>query len=358
MGTVHLNQDGRWEITYQLASGAEWTTTTPATSRNEAERLVHHCELQTFAIRATGVALTPAAETFAALWNWWFERFAGRYSATWQRTMRQLARSYLLPSIGILYAGEIKPADFQRSMQAWVNHGMKRRTANAVRSIAIVIVRDAIADGRWPLISNPFQLARPFGIPRKNWPTLALDEARTLINASLGDRQALWALAVGLGLRRGELFALRREDFSTSKRAVNVRRSHDRDETKSGAERLLPLTDHLWSIVQPHLELLKSPSALLFPGRHGKFLHRDYKLPKRLRADLVRLKIQAPPDFRAHDLRHTFATLAEEAGGAQNVIRATLGHAGGVTERYQHTALEKHRSELSKLDFSPREEAA
>ena len=89
--------------------------------------------------------------------------------------------------------------------------------------------------------------------------------------------------------------------------------------------------------------------GLVFPGRAGRRLHRDYKLPRRLREDLKRAGVETPEGFRAHDLRHTFATLATEAGVAPDAIRLTLGHAGGVTASYQHISLAAHRRELSKL---------
>ena len=60
-----------------------------------------------------------------------------------------------------------------------------------------------------------------------------------------------------------------------------------------------------------------------------------------------------PPPLRGHDLRHTFATLATEAGVAPDVVRMTLGHAGGVTASYQHLSLEAHRRELSRLSIVP-----
>ena len=184
------------------------------------------------------------------------------------------------------------------------------------------------------------------------WPTLCTDDARRLIEGSVGRWRALWAIAICLGLRRGELFALRREDVDLHARSLLVRRSHDREQTKNGIDRLLPCTDELWAIVEPYLSTLPA-GGLVFPGRAGRRLHRDYKLPRRLREDLRRAGVETPEGFRAHDLRHTFATLATESGMAPDVIRLTLGHAGGVTAGYQHISLEAHRRELSKLSLYP-----
>lgn len=352
MGSIRRAESGTWIVTYRTAGGAEVELATPARTREEAERLLHHCEMQTWAIRATGVALTPEPEQFGALWDWWRVTCLDRYSTTWRRTVIQLAKAFLLPTIGHLFAGEIRPVEFRASLQKCIDDGLKPRTANAIRSIAKTIVDDAIADGRWPLVANPFRLVRTFRVPRRTWPTLCTDDARRLIEGSVGRWRALWAIAICLGLRRGELFALRREDVDLDARSLLVRRSHDREQTKNGIDRLLPCTDELWAIVGPYLSTLPA-GGLVFPGRAGRRLHRDYKLPRRLREDLRRAGVETPEGFRAHDLRHTFATLATESGMAPDVIRLTLGHAGGVTAGYQHISLEAHRRELSKLSLYP-----
>ena len=78
--------------------------------------------------------------------------------------------------------------------------------------------------------------------------------------------------------------------------------------------------------------------------RHDRLRH--------LRADLRCPEADASPEIRGNDLRqHTFATLATEAGVASDVVRMTLGHAGGVTASYQHLSLEARRRELSRLSI-------
>ena len=351
MGSVTLQDDGRWAITYEVASGVETTLPTPAESEAEARRMLHHCEVQAWAVRATGIPLSPDPEPFRALWGWWSSVCLPRYSATWQRAQRHLADRYLLPMAGHLYAGELRPASIRAALAALVLDGTLRpSSANAIRSIGATVVQDAIADGRWPLVANPFRLFRPFRVGKRIWPTLSVDDARRLIVGTSGRRRTLWALALYLGLRRGELWALRREDFDGRRRAVLISRSHERETPKSGDARLLPCVDELWAIVEPYLDGIDA-GALLFPGKTGGLLSRTHKFPHDLRADLRRSGVDAPAEIRGHDLRHTFATLATEAGVASDVVRMTLGHAGGVTASYQHLSLEARRRELSRLSI-------
>ena len=390
MGTVTLRPDGRWQITYEVASGVETTLATPATTRAEAERLLRHCEMQTWAIRATGVPLAPEPEPFSAIWEWWARSCLPRYSPHWRRTLQQQARDYLLPAIGHLHPGEIRPSIIAGLMRSLRDSGrLGDRGCNSVRSLAKIIIRDAIGDGRWPLgLPNPVEHVRQRQIQAKHWPTLTAADVARLIARTSGRRQCMWAIAAMLGLRKGELFALRRSDFDTRAKTVTVARSHDRQTTKTHRARTLPLTRALWAIVGPYLASLPAPDALLFPGRDGRILHRAHNLVRNLHADLVAAGIvgawqarcrcgwrqivaaaPAPkpkrsacpscgrlyrvagvaPQIRAHDLRHTFTTLAAEASVNPEVIRMTTGHSGDQASRYCHLSIRTHRDELEKI---------
>lgn len=77
------------------------------------------------------------------------------------------------------------------------------------------------------------------------------------------------------------------------------------------------------------------PDALLFPGEggghlHGSVLHKHWN---RARSAAGR------PDLHFHDLRHTGATLAAQAGATTAELQARLGHATpDAAMIYQHAA--------------------
>lgn len=389
MGAIRRAESGEWIISYTGASGRviELHTKAPRTEA-DADLLLHHCEMQACAVRATGIPLPPRPTSWRQIWEWWSEISLPRYSAEWRRTQKLLVEKFLLPVIGNLCAGEIRPMEIRSHLAALIASGtLKPSSANAIRAVGATVVQEAMADGRWPQVGNPFHLFRPFRVPRQIWPTLTTEEARQLIQGTQGRRRTLWALALYLGLRRGELFALRISDFDFRRRALVVARSHDRETTKNGNARQLPITDELWNIISPYLADIPR-EALVFPGRTGNLLHRSHKLPRNLRTDLAATGVVSgwearcrcgwkqpvttreekiycptcgkkcrifgiPPSIRAHDLRHTFATLATEAGVSPDVVRLTLGHLGGVTAIYQHLSLEAMRRELSRLSIVP-----
>lgn len=288
MGAIRRAESGEWIISYTGASGRviELHTKAPRTEA-DADLLLHHCEMQACAVRATGIPLPPRPTSWRQIWEWWSEISLPRYSAEWRRTQKLLVEKFLLPVIGNLCAGEIRPMEIRSHLAALIASGtLKPSSANAIRAVGATVVQEAMADGRWPQIGNPFHLFKPFRVPRQIWPTLTTEEARQLIEGTSGRRRTLWALALYLGLRRGELFALRSSDFDFRRHALIVARSHDRDTTKNGTARQLPVTDELWALISPYLDGIPR-GDLIFPGKTGGLLHRSHKLPRNLRTDLA-----------------------------------------------------------------------
>jgi len=63
--------------------------------------------------------------------------------------------------------------------------------------------------------------------------------------------------------------------------------------------------------------------------------------------------------LRVHDLRHTFASLADAKGASATAVRDALGHTNlGITERYLHRNRAKGAVDLARLMGNPAKEGA
>lgn len=148
-------------------------------------------------------------------------------------------------------------------------------------------------------------------------------------------------LALTTGLRRGELIALKWSDTEFEASRLSVRRSlavvngrqvESDPKTRRGrrsvsfdAATLTALRQH--RVEQAALRLALGPSFrdhdYIFPSESGKARHPDSVTKRfetlRRRAGLRRI--------RFHDLRHTHATLALQAGIHPKVVSERLGHA-------------------------------
>lgn len=172
-------------------------------------------------------------------------------------------------------------------------------------------------------------------------------ELVTIAQAMPPPLRLLVLLAGWAGLRFGELAELRRSDVDLVRGVVHVRRAVVRVDgrdlvgpPKSAAGvRAIHLPPHLLPAVAEHLaeHVDERPDALVFPRHPGSDLHLIHtevgKTFRRARAAAGR------PDLRLHDLRHSAATMAAQAGATLAELMGRLGHSTPAAAlRYQHAA--------------------
>lgn len=145
-------------------------------------------------------------------------------------------------------------------------------------------------------------------------------------------------VAVAVGLRRGELVALRWGDVDLEYGSIHVRH-RDGFGTKGNAERLMPLVEDALETLRRmntgHEDNLDSP---VFIDRDGLPVKPD-RITKRFK-DMPRLA-GLDERIRFHSLRHTCGSWLAMKEVPMRVIQAILGHLSiSVTGRYIHLAPE------------------
>lgn len=320
------------------------------------------------------------------LWAWWSKEYLPRRLD--KRTLRQWWTDYLAPPFGLVTVAELTPAAIDQVL-ANLDGRLAPRTVNGVRGLLSKVICDAAANGRWER-GNPVTATRARRVPGTRWPTLTVEEARALLATARPPFRLLCALSIYLSLRKGESFALRVGDVDLAQRTVDVRRSHERNTTKNGRARLLPIVDELVPLLEEHLAQVAAAGEahplgpLLFQNTTGGLLRRDDKTSRKLRAALRAAKVvtgwtaicrrcgtrsptqdasprccslcgmaiwfvAVPKKLRFYDLRHTFASLARDAGIAQEARSMMLGHVPDSSGRYDQWSMSHLREELSKM---------
>lgn len=261
---------------------------------------------------------------------------------------------------------------------------------NKLRGTGRQIIRDAQANAEWEGV-NPFDLVRRFTEKDAVYDTLSREEASRLLPHLRPDRRRLVLAMLLVGMRPGEAFALQKCDVDFKRLLMRVRRSNQRDETKTGKEREFPVPTALAEVLRAACE--RSPNELVFPGADGKRETKNTRLGLTLRRAMGRAGIvmgfryrcrnaacsfdevrasavrdlfycpacereqlrctPVPRALRFYDLRHSAATMLRDAGCDPLVIQIVLGHAAtNTTDRwYTHLSEEYVRTELNKLQL-------
>ena len=196
-------------------------------------------------------------------------------------------------------------------------------------------LRQALADRE--------QVARAARESHRQWMT----ERKLVPVAALGleeytdHLQPMILLAMNTGLRRGELFKLRRSDIDCEKQQAKVRAAA----AKSGKARHVPLNSEAFEAITRWMRQHPGdPDALVFPGKDGNPMN-NVDSSWRSVAGAAKLT-----DFRWHDLRHHFASRLVMSGVDLNTVRELLGHADlKMTLRYAHLAPEHKANAVAKL---------
>ena len=274
---------------------------------------------------------------------------------------------HLIPALGSHRLSELETRDVQRAMDTIARNTTRRGVlaASTVTGV-LAVLRSALgaARARGYIRFNPaygvvkirpvretavvwtserIQLWHRTGwrAPAAVWDT---DGAATFLNFVADDPLLpLWRLLTLCGLRRGEVAALRGDDFDFTDSGVRITKQVHVDgprrwtgPPKSAAgTRVVPLDDvtselcrRLWLAVaaDPRRAAL-NPDGAMFLLPDGRPVSPHY-LTRRF-ARLV--KLHALPPIRLHDLRHEAASLMGAAGVEPHVIQQVLGHSSAVT---------------------------
>jgi integrase len=253
---------------------------------------------------------------------------------------------HVLPALGSVQLQKLSPAQIN-ALYAKLGRSGKRNgqglTALSVRHVHAVLHRafkDAVRWGR--LARNPADLADPprvaaHGHELRTW---SAEQLAAFLNSQHDDRlYALWHTLAMTGLRRGEALGLRWEDVDLEAGRLCVRRALvpcgkevlvSEPKTACG-RRVVALDPQTVAVLkgQAARQLQEQQDAgwtetgLVFTNEDGQALH-PWAVSRFFRAAVKRALL---PEIRLHDLRHTHATLALQAGIHPKVVSERLGHA-------------------------------
>lgn len=193
---------------------------------------------------------------------------------------------------------------------------------------------------------------------RKIKPKPAKLEQLDTITAAMPDHYRLMVpLAAWCALRFGELVELRRADIDLTDSVVKIQRAAVRvdggwivgDPKSDAGVRDVAIPPHILPAVKEHLaqHVGKAADSLLFPAK----ISGGHLQPSTLQRHFYRARTAAKrPDLRWHDLRHSGAVMAAQAGATLAELMARLGHSSPqAAMRYQHAAEGRDRAIAARM---------
>jgi len=274
------------------------------------------------------------------LTRWLAEVVEGKTRPRTHQSYKDIARLHIIPTLGKLQLSKVTPEDVQRLMNRKLAAGLSPRSVQYIRAVLRMALAQAL---KWGSVArNVATLVDPPKAESAPVTVLSPDQARTFLNAARGDRyEALYRVAVSLGLRRGEVLGLRWQHVDLERGVLRVAASLQKLPGKAptlvapktkNSRRALPLPAALISALQAHrarqVEEQRCAGTrwqeygLVFPTSIGTPINP----PNLVRAFHALLERAELPHMRFHDLRHSCATLLAEQHVPERIAMEILGH--------------------------------
>lgn len=271
---------------------------------------------------------------------------------------------HLIPYLGKIPLDQLTPAQVQEMINGRLAAGLSGKSVAYIHQVLRTALSLAV---RWDLVSrNVARMVDRPRIERKQISPLTPEEARKFLAAIRGHRlEALFSVALALGLRQGEALGLRWEDIDFA--AGTLRVNHQLQRIGGRLTLVPPKTDRSRrTLVMPSMivERLREhegrqvaerlwagskwrESGLVFGNLSGGPTQAR-RVIEQFHKALAEAGIR---HIRFHDLRHSCATLLLVQGVSPRVVMDVLGHSeiALTMNAYSHVVPELQRDAAQRM---------
>ena len=322
-------------------------------AKREAERLLY----QRLAELNAGIYKISSPKLLSSWLEEWMDLYKRDLSPTTKADYMWRIQHYIIPELGNISINQLGGIEVQRFINALTNadHPL---SGKSIRNILIVLRAALQKAVELHLISeNPCDHV---SLPKKGGKKpgyLECKQVESFLQRAKGENDCIYLLlllAFSLGLRRGELVALRWNDFDLNAGTVRIHSNHvlangrviEKNPKSEAGVRVLALGPKLTGELKKYRNTAAGPFVI--SKKDGTPYNPD-SLSQKFRRFLERNDL---PHIRLQDTRHTNATLLCGAGVDPKTVQARLGHADISTTMniYVHALQENSRKAAELID--------
>lgn len=373
MGSMRQRSPGTWQLIVDLPRGPDGKRRTRAvtvTGRKQDAKL----ELARLELEAKGAApLTAATLTVAEFLDRWLEEMEPGWAASTASRARLAVRRYLAPGIGPVKLQQLTALHVSGLYRQLLRAGRQDGGGLAPGSVrtAHQVLRNALGKAvEWDLIARNVcqSVALPKAPPAADTAVTREEVERLLQAAGETELRLVILLAIGTGMRRGELAAL--QWSAIAERVVRVDwaaeplgKEGEVKEPKGKRRRALTVPRSLAAALEAQRAAQDAARRLLGSAwqENGLVLTQGdgRPIPPAMLSDWFRrLAARAGvPHVTLHGLRHGHASWLVEEGVDIYTISRRLGHASAAftLARYVHQVGAGDERAADRLDEAIRE---
>lgn len=365
-GSIYQRSDGRWAgaiYVHNRDGGRQRRQVYGRTKADVIDKLGDLRALNRQHIPAAPVSMT--VRQYADTWSTGLETSSLKPATV--SNYRWILMRYVLPEVGDVKLVALSPQHVRRLLDTIVGRGVSARTVQLSRAVLRTMLADA---EREQLIHrNVAALVKGPRVERQEvQPWSAEEAARFLASVAEHRLSALFSVGITLGLRKGELLALRWADVDLNGGTLRVHRTVQRLGSGAGlvigtpktarSRRTIPLPEVCVAALREHWagQAAERGAAgdkwvelgLVFSTTKGTVIE-----PRNLnRLFDLKVKEAGVRRIRFHDLRHTCATLLLAQNVSSRVVMELLGHTqlSMTTDLYGHVLPTTLRSAATAMD--------
>ena len=352
-GKTYSYWEARYTSGYDLATGKQIQRSINGKSKKEVAQKLREAT----ASIDKGTYIDPSRMTLGEWLDIWAEEYLIGIKESTAYTYMASIRNHIKPALGAVRLQELLP----HMIQSFYNSKINTHSAKTIRNFHGVLhaaLRQAVLNGY--LATNPTEASVRPKIERKKMHPMDEYTISDFLDAIKGDEyENLFFVALFTGMRKGEVLGLTWDvidfphgtiliDKQLQRPRVGDGKCHLFATKNSRSRRLKPAREVMNTLYRVkkqqmswqlrHGESFQNPMNLVFTHELGGYLNPNtvYNHFKQIVS-----KIGAP-EVRFHDMRHSYAVAALQAGDDVKTLQDNLGHAtaaftldvyGHVTER-------------------------